>query len=118
MKYIVKNYSDRILLARLCISCRSVLLVEETTDLSQSLTNVITYCCIGYTSSWTGFELKTLVVIGTDCTGSCKSNYHTCIYTSLLPCPLYLICPSKYWIKINFFTLQRLYLLVVNSYGN
>jgi hypothetical protein len=23
-----------------------------------------------------GFELKTLVVIGTDCTGSCKSNYH------------------------------------------
>ena len=24
-----------------------------------------------------GFELATLVVIGTDCTGSCKSNYHT-----------------------------------------
>jgi len=25
-----------------------------------------------------GFELTTLVVIGTDCTGSCKSNcYHT-----------------------------------------
>ena len=24
-----------------------------------------------------GFELKTLVVIGTNCTGSCKSNYHT-----------------------------------------
>jgi hypothetical protein len=23
------------------------------------------------------FELTTLVVIGTDCTGSCKSNYHT-----------------------------------------
>ena len=23
-----------------------------------------------------GFELATLVVIGTDCTGSCKSNYH------------------------------------------
>jgi hypothetical protein len=23
-----------------------------------------------------GFELTTLVVIGTDCTGSCKSNYH------------------------------------------
>jgi hypothetical protein len=30
-----------------------------------------------YTLSWTGFELTTLVVIGTDCTGSCKSNYHT-----------------------------------------
>jgi hypothetical protein len=24
-----------------------------------------------------GFELTTLVVIGTDCTDSCKSNYHT-----------------------------------------
>jgi hypothetical protein len=24
-----------------------------------------------------GFELTTLVVIGTDCLGSCKSNYHT-----------------------------------------
>ena len=24
-----------------------------------------------------GFELTTLVVIGTDCTSSCKSNYHT-----------------------------------------
>ena len=23
-----------------------------------------------------GFELTVLVVIGTDCTGSCKSNYH------------------------------------------
>ena len=24
-----------------------------------------------------GFELTTLVVIGTDCTGNCKPNYHT-----------------------------------------
>jgi hypothetical protein len=27
--------------------------------------------------AWVGFELTTLVVIGTDCTCSCKSNYHT-----------------------------------------
>jgi len=26
--------------------------------------------------AWEGFELATLVVIGTDCTGSCKFNYH------------------------------------------
>jgi hypothetical protein len=32
---------------------------------------------LSHTSPWTGFELTTLVVIGTDCTGSCKSNYHT-----------------------------------------
>ena len=30
-----------------------------------------------------GFELTMLVVIGTDCIGSCKSNYHT-ITTALL----------------------------------
>jgi hypothetical protein len=27
--------------------------------------------------AWAGFELTALVVIVTDCTGSCKSNYHT-----------------------------------------
>jgi hypothetical protein len=42
----------------------------------KSLTNFITKCYIEYTSSWAGFELTTLVVIGTDCTGSCKSNYY------------------------------------------
>jgi hypothetical protein len=30
-----------------------------------------------YTSLWLKFELTTSVVIGTDCIGSCKSNYHT-----------------------------------------
>ena len=42
----------------------------------KSLTNFIT-CCIEYTLPLTGFEFTTLVVIGTDCTGSYKSNYHT-----------------------------------------
>jgi hypothetical protein len=32
---------------------------------------------LGYTSPWAGFELTTSVVIGKDCIGSCKSNYHT-----------------------------------------
>jgi len=35
-----------------------------------------------YTSPWTEFELTTLVVIGTDCKGSCKSNYHTITTTT------------------------------------
>ena len=30
-----------------------------------------------------GFELTTLVVIGTDCTGSCISNYHMITTTSV-----------------------------------
>ena len=42
----------------------------------KSLTNFITWCCIKHTSPWTGFKVTTLVVIGTDCIGSCKSNYH------------------------------------------
>ena len=40
--------------------------------------------CIEYTSLWSGFELTTLVVIGADCTGNCKSNYHT-ITTTTVP---------------------------------
>jgi hypothetical protein len=48
--------------------------------------NFITYCCtcIEYTLPWAGFKLITLVIIGTDCTGSCKSNYHT-ITTMMTP---------------------------------
>jgi hypothetical protein len=30
-----------------------------------------------YTSPWSGFELITTVVKGTDCIGSFNSNYHT-----------------------------------------
>ena len=43
----------------------------------KSLTNFIAKYFIDYTLIWTGFELTTLLVIATDCTGSCKSNYHT-----------------------------------------
>ena len=43
----------------------------------KSLTNFITYYCIVYTSPWAGIVLTPLVMIGTYCTGSCKSNHHT-----------------------------------------
>ena len=67
------------------ISWRSVLLVEETGGPGENHRPVASHwqtlshnvvLCIEYTSPWTGFELTTLVVIGTDCTGSCKSNYY------------------------------------------
>jgi hypothetical protein len=38
--------------------------------------------------SWIGLKLTNLVVIGTDCTGSCKSNYHT-ITTTTAPKEIY-----------------------------
>ena len=50
---------------------------EKTTDLPQ-----VTECFIEYTSPWTGLELTTLVVIGTDCIGTCKSNCHTITITT------------------------------------
>ena len=39
--------------------------------------------------TWAGFELTTLVVLGTDCIGSCISNYHTIMTTTV---------PKKYYI--------------------
>ena len=45
---------------------------EKTTDL---------YRIILYTSPWSRFDL-TSVVTGTDCIGSCKSNYHTITATT------------------------------------
>jgi hypothetical protein len=37
---------------------------------------------VSFASPWTGFELTTLVVIGTDCIGSYKPNYHTITTTT------------------------------------
>ena len=38
----------------------------------KSRINIIAQCCIEYTSPWVGFELTALVIIGTDCIGSCN----------------------------------------------
>ena len=52
----------------------------KTTDLSE-VTNKL-YHIMLYTSPWSWFELTTSVVIGTDCIGSSKSNYHTITATT------------------------------------
>jgi hypothetical protein len=88
------------------ISWWSVLLVEETREnhwpvASHWQTLSHNQCCIGYTSPWTGFKLTTLVVIGTDCIGSGKSNYHmigtTTIFLWWLDCKLKPMDPQVCW---------------------
>jgi hypothetical protein len=50
------------------------------------------------------FELTMLVVIGTDCTGSCKSNYHA--ITTAVP-HICLMClaqiKNRFWLKMKYF---------------
>ena len=48
---------------------------EKTTDPSQ--VTYTFYHIMLYISPWSRLELTTRVVIGTDCLGSCTSNYHT-----------------------------------------
>ena len=74
----------------LVISWRSVLLVEETGVHRENQ-----WPAAGHWQTWShnvvsstphlsGFKLTTLVAIGTDCIGRCKSNYHT-IRTTMAP---------------------------------
>jgi hypothetical protein len=68
------------------ISWQTVLLLEETEgprenhDLSQVTDKL--FHIILYTLPWSRFELTTSVAIGTDCIGSCKSNYHPIMATA------------------------------------
>ena len=53
---------------------------EKITACRKSLT--IFYQLMLCTSPWEGVETTTSVLIGTDCIGSCKSNYHTIMTTT------------------------------------
>ena len=65
------------------ISWRSVLLLEETGVPGENHRPATSHIMLHRVHlSWTGFEFPTLVVIGTHCIGSYKSNYHTITTTT------------------------------------
>ena len=71
----------------LVISWWSVLLVEETgvPEENHQLVASLYYIMFHRVQlAWSGFKLTTLVVIGTGCTCSYKSNYHTITTTTAL----------------------------------
>jgi hypothetical protein len=91
-------------------SWQSVLLEEETeypektTDLSQVTDKL--YNIMLFTSSWSRFEHTILVVIGTDCIGSCKTNYHT-IMTTTAPRNLNVFTVLQIRFNNNLFRISR-----------
>ena len=106
------------------ISWRSVLLVEESgvpEENHQPVTShwqTLSHNVVSSTPRLSGVQLTTLVVMGTDCTGSCKANYHT-IMTMTAPDPdkttstifkvtdNFKISEISIW-DINFFVLYKL----------
>ena len=55
---------------------------EKTTDQPQVTDKRYHIILYRVHPAWVGFKLTTLVVIGIDCSGSCKSNYHTTMTTT------------------------------------
>jgi hypothetical protein len=79
----IKLYIFSLILGLWCLTPLSTMeYTEKTTELPQ-VTEKLYYIMLYWVYlAWAGFEFTTLVVICTDCTFSCKSNYHAITTTA------------------------------------
>jgi hypothetical protein len=85
----------------------SVLLVEETRK--NQVTDKL-YHIMLHTSPWMRIKLAISVVIGTDCIGSCKSNYHTIASTKNPP------SNKQTKTHVKYFDYVQLYIYIFHSF--
>ena len=89
---------------------------RKPTTCRKSLTNLMLY-----TSPWSRFEPTTSVVIGTDCIGCCKSNYHTITATTAPRMQVWMMYHSLQFVQnVNYFisVTKHIYHVFISIYLN